>query len=64
MAQSLKRRLKRGHLRMIWNDTFKRMDFFKRAKNGKFILANPYSNRFVAQGVGHHSKTLDKWQEA
>lgn len=61
MAQSVRRKIKRGSLRMIWNATFSRMDFFKRASNGRFILASPTGN-FVAQGPGHHSKTLDGWQ--
>lgn len=63
MAQSVRRKLKRGNLRMIWNHTFKRMDFFRRASNGRFILANS-NGQDRAQGPGHHVKTLDAWQNA
>ena len=59
--QSVRRKIKRGGLRMIWNVTFSRMDFFKKASNGRFILASPIG-RFIAQGPGHHAKTLNKWQ--
>lgn len=60
--QSVRRKIKRGHIRMIWNNTFNRMDFFRRTSNGRFVLCHPFSGRDMAQGVGHHSKTLDSWQ--
>lgn len=48
---------------MVWNKTFNVMDFYRRASNGRFILCNPWANRDIAQGPGHHSKTLDKWEK-
>jgi len=62
MAQSVRRRIKRGHLRMIWNTTFNRMDFFRRTSNGRFILCAPFVGKDLSQGLGHHSKTLDSWE--
>lgn len=65
MEQSVKRKLKRGHIRMIWNNTFKRMDFFRRTSNGRFVLCNPLGRdvwRSYENRHGHHVKTLDGWQ--
>ena len=62
MGQSVRRKIKRGSLKMIWNATLNTMDFFKKTSNGRFILANP-TGRFIQEGPGHHRKTLDKWEK-
>lgn len=61
MAQSVKRKIKRGHIRILWNSTMNKMDFFRKASDGLFILCGP-SGQFIAQGPGHHEKTLNKWE--
>ena len=53
MGQSVRRKIKRGSLKMIWNATLNTMDFFKKTSNG----------RFIQEGPGHHRKTLDKWEK-
>jgi len=63
MAQSVRRKIKRGNIRMVWNGTFNRMDFFRKASNGKFILCSPFVGRDIQSGPGHHAKTLDKWEK-
>lgn len=60
--QSVRRRIKRGNLRMIWNSTYNRMDFYRKLKDGKFVLCNPFYSRDLLSGPGVHSKTLDKWE--
>ena len=61
MAQSIKRKIKRGNARVIWNNTFQRLDIFKRTSRGKFILANS-NGQYLTQGPGHNKKTLDAWE--
>lgn len=63
MAQSLSRKLKRGNVVMIWNETMKKMDFFKRTSRGRFILASGSSGNFIARGPGESKHTIAKWQK-
>lgn len=63
-GQSMSRKIRRGHVRMIWNGTLQKMDFFKRSRNGLFILCNPVSGNYISNGPGKHRKTLDKWEKS
>lgn len=62
-GQSARRKMSRGTLKMIWNSTFKRMDFYKKAKaSGKWLLSTADGSRFLQFGPGHHTLTLKKWE--
>lgn len=61
MAQSVRRKIKRGHIRLIWNATLNRMDFFRKTKKGTWILNSPFANRDLAPGPGHSTAKLDEW---
>jgi len=58
MAQSARRKIKRGKLRMVWNESFKRMDFFRRTAAGNFILSTS-TGRDLSQGPGYRPEQLD-----
>ena len=60
---SYTRNIKRGNLKAIWNATFKRMDFFKRTRKGKFILCNPFQNRFISTGPGYTKEQIAAMQK-
>lgn len=62
-GQSMSRKIKRGHVRMVWNETFKKMEFFRRSGDGLFILCHPISGNYIRKGPGKHRKTLDKWEK-
>jgi len=64
MGQSFTRKLKRGNLVAIWNNTFKGYDFFAKIKKGGYGLTrNPFGNTIGTPGPGHHIKTIAKWQK-
>lgn len=63
MAQSVFRKIKRKHIRPIWNDTFKKFDFFKKTRSGRFILCEPFSGSLIQLGPGYSKKTIDKWEK-
>jgi hypothetical protein len=64
MAQSLKRKIKRGHIVMIWNSTMQKMDFFKKSSRGPFITCNGFTGTYTNNGPGVHAKTIEKWKES
>ena len=39
--KSTTRRLKRGTLRTIWNNTFNRLEYYRRTSNGTFAMTSP-----------------------
>lgn len=51
-GQSLNRKFKRGHLKSIWNETFKRPDVFRKTKRGFFVLTNPFvANSTIGRSI-------------
>lgn len=67
MAQSFSRKIKRGILIPVWNDTFKTFDFFRKVKkSGRYLLTqHPFGNIAVNShpGPGHHYNTIRKWKK-
>ena len=63
MAQSFRRKLKRGNLVAVWNPTLNQYDFFRRAKNsGRYLLTHPFANN-GGKGPGIHYKSIVKIQK-
>jgi len=59
---SIQRRLKRGTLKGIWNSTFRRVDNYKRSRNGAWMLCDPFQDRFMQTGpglTGHEMAALE-----
>lgn len=63
MAQSATRKIKRGHLRTVFNKTFNRVDIFKRVSNGRWI-ASTVTGQVIGSGPGYTTRQLDKMAEA
>jgi hypothetical protein len=60
MSRSMKSNIKVGKIKMIWNETLSKMDYYLRSQKGRFILCNPYSGKFIQKGPGLASKQLDR----
>ena len=61
-GQSFTRKLKRGNLVAIWNPTFKRYDFFRKAKNsGRFLVTHPFVHN-SGVGPGLHKESINAIQ--
>jgi hypothetical protein len=63
MSRSMKSNIKVGKIRMIWNETFQRMDYYLKSQKGRFILCNPFSGKFIQQGPGLAGKQLDRFEK-
>jgi hypothetical protein len=63
MKASVHRKIKRGKIKGIWNQTWERMDYYLRSKRGGWILCNPFAGTFILQGPGLAGAQLDKMQK-
>ena len=62
MAQSLARKIKRGHIRTLWNNTFQRLEIYKRVSSGRWVAANASGN-LIGYGPGYTTRAMDKMAE-
>ncbi len=49
---SVKRKIKRGIIVSVWNNTMRKMDFFTCSKRGGWLLCNPFNGAHLEQGPG------------
>jgi hypothetical protein len=49
---SLGRKVKRGRVRLIWNNAMNRMDIYLKTTRGTFLLADKSAERFIQKGPG------------
>ena len=57
---STKRKIKRGIIVSIWNETMRKLDFFTSSKRGGYILCNPFTGQHMQQGPGIPYKSIIK----
>jgi hypothetical protein len=55
---SLKRMLKRGRVKPVWNDLFKRLDFYRVSNRGRWIMCNPANGQFIQKGPGYATQQI------
>lgn len=60
MSRSAQSNIKVGNIKGVWNKLTQNVDYFKRSKRGRFILCNPFTDKFLQQGPGLAPKQMER----
>lgn len=63
MGASVHRKIRKGRIQGIWNQTFGGMDYYLRSKRGSWILCNPFSGTFIQHGPGLATPQLERMRQ-
>ena len=61
-GQSLARKVKRGNIRMVFNQTLEKMEFFRKTSNGLFLICSSNGADF-GPGPGVTASSLNTAQK-